>query len=71
MTKPLITLPCTAQELENALHAACDHRGLWDGKVYTKDVFEPISDAPSYVSGITHKRVTRLVIETKTEGETK
>ena len=33
MTKPLITLPCTAQELENALHAACDHDGLWDGKI--------------------------------------
>ena len=31
MTKPLITLPCTAQELENALHAVCDH-GLWDAK---------------------------------------
>ena len=33
MTKPLITLPCTAQELENALHAACDHDGLWDAKI--------------------------------------
>lgn len=33
MTKPLITLPCTAQELENALHAVCD-QGLWDAKVY-------------------------------------
>ena len=32
MTKPLIALPCTAQELENALHAVCDH-GLWDAKV--------------------------------------
>ena len=29
MTKTLITLPCTAQELENALHAVCDHDGLW------------------------------------------
>ena len=34
MTKPLITLPCTAQELENALHAACDHDGLWGAKVH-------------------------------------
>lgn len=33
MTKPLITLPCTAQELENALHASCDHDGLWDGRI--------------------------------------
>ena len=34
MTKPLITTPCTAQELENALHAACDHDGLWDAKIF-------------------------------------
>lgn len=33
MTKPLISLPCTAQELENALHAACDHDGLWDARI--------------------------------------
>ena len=33
MTKPLIALPCTAQELENALHAVCD-QGLWDAKVH-------------------------------------
>ena len=36
MTKPLISLPCTAQELENTLHAVCDHHGLWDAKVYAK-----------------------------------
>lgn len=34
MTKPLIDLPCTAQELERALHAVCDHDGLWEKKVY-------------------------------------
>ena len=34
MTKSLITLPCTARELENALHAVCDHDGLWGAKVY-------------------------------------
>ena len=34
MTKPLIALPCTAQELENALHAVCDHDGLWNSKIY-------------------------------------
>lgn len=32
MTKPLIALPCTARELENALHAVCD-QGLWDAKI--------------------------------------
>ena len=71
MTKPLITLPCTAQELENALHAACDHDGLWGAKVRIEEVFVPISDTPSYVSGTTHKRVARLVIETETNGEMK
>ena len=30
MTKILVALPCTAQELENALHAVCDRGGLWD-----------------------------------------
>ena len=63
MTKPLVTLPCTAQELETALHAVCDHDGLWDAKVCTEDVLVPISNAPSYVNSITHQRVTRLVID--------
>ena len=71
MAKPLITLPCTAQELENALHATCDHEGLWDERVHVEEVSVPISDAPSYVGGITHKRVARLVIETETKGESK
>lgn len=71
MTKPLIALPCTAQELENALHAVCDHDGLWDAKVRIEEVLVLISDAPSYVSGTTHKRAVRLVIETETEGENK
>ena len=34
MTKTLVALPCTARELENALHAVCDHDGLWDAKVW-------------------------------------
>lgn len=58
MTKPLITLPCTAQELENALHAVCDHDGLWDGKVVyriSQDLTVPWD----------------LVIETEMKGETK
>lgn len=29
----VVRLPCTARELETALHAACDHGGLWDAKV--------------------------------------
>ena len=33
MTCPLIQLPCTAQELESALHALCDHDGLWGCEV--------------------------------------
>lgn len=30
----IIDLPCTARELENALHKACDHDGRWDAKVH-------------------------------------
>ena len=33
MTKPLITLPCTARELENALRSACDFQGLWNAEI--------------------------------------
>ena len=37
MPKYLITFPCTARELEDALHRVCD-QGLWDGRiVITKD----------------------------------
>lgn len=35
MIKPIVELPCTARKLENALHAVCDHDGLWDAKVIT------------------------------------
>ena len=71
MTKPLIALPCTAQELENALHAVCDHDGLWAAKMYAENELVPISEAPSYAGELTHKRVTRIIIETETKGETK
>ena len=27
-------MPCTAHDLEGALHALCDHDGLWGGQVY-------------------------------------
>ena len=30
MTRTLVQLPCTARELEAALHAWCDHHGAWD-----------------------------------------
>lgn len=33
MTISIIKLPCTAQELESALHAVCDHEGLWECEV--------------------------------------
>lgn len=33
MTRPIIKLPCTAAELESALHAVCDHEGLWRSEV--------------------------------------
>ena len=30
----LINLPCTARQLESALHAICDHHGAWDAQIY-------------------------------------
>ena len=33
MPTNLITLPCTARELEAALHSYCDHYGAWDMNV--------------------------------------
>ena len=33
MIAPLISLPCTARELENALHVYCDHHGAWDATI--------------------------------------
>lgn len=33
MPTHIITLPCTARELEDALHRVCDHSGLWDAEV--------------------------------------
>lgn len=39
MIRPIIKLPCTAQELETALHKVCDHEGLWD-KTVKFDYFE-------------------------------
>lgn len=58
MTKPLITLPCTAQELENALHAHCDH-GLWDGRIRV------------YLVNGHNGAETMICLETEMEGEIK
>ena len=58
MTKPLIALPCTARELENALHAVCDH-GLWDARIKV------------YLVNGHNGAETVICLETKTEGETK
>ena len=68
MTKPLITLPCTAQELENALHAACDHDGLWDAKV---GFVQGRADVDPIFGTVAEVVPPRLVIETETKGETK
>lgn len=58
MTKPLVVLPCAAQELENALHAVCDHGGLWDANIRVVLV-----KPQGYYS------LEFYDIETKTEGE--
>ena len=57
MTKTLMVLPCTAQELENALHAVCDHGGLWDAKIKAYLVNGDIGTE------------TRICLETETETE--
>ena len=33
MTRPIIKLPCTAQELETHLHKVCDHDGRWECEI--------------------------------------
>lgn len=60
MTKPLITLPCTAQGLENALHTVCDHDRLWDAKI---QVIPPRCGRDPYNYS--------LIIEPEAKGETK
>ena len=58
MTKTLLTLPCTAQELETALHAVCDHDGLWGATIRIVPPREG-RDPYNYT----------LAIETDTKGE--
>lgn len=60
MTKPLIALPCTARELENALHAVCDH-GLRGGRI---KVYLVNGDNGA-------ETIICLETETETKGETK
>lgn len=67
MTKPLIALPCTARELEDALHAACDHDGLWDAKV---EFAQGRADIDPF-NTVTEVVPPRLVIEAETKGEKK
>lgn len=31
--KTIVGMPCTARNLENALHRLCDEHGLWDATV--------------------------------------
>ena len=62
MTKPLIALPCTARELENALHAVCDHHGLWDG-VVCESYSDPDCTKPCALYVVSN--------EPETKGETK
>ena len=54
----LINLPCTARELENALHAICDHHGAWDAEIYYGISGQDLDAAPI------------LRIENETKGET-
>lgn len=56
----LINLPCTARQLESALHAICDHDGLWDAKVR---IVPPRDGRDPYNY--------TLAIETETKGESK
>ena len=57
MPKPLIAMPCTARELEDALHRVCDHDGTWEAKIC--------------FGAEGRKFALCLKLETKTEGETK
>lgn len=59
MPKPLIALPCTARELEDALHRVCDHEGTWDAKITTRP--------PT----LTEPRTLIITTTDETKGETK
>ena len=57
----LVNLPCTARQLESALHAICDHDGLWGARVR---IVPPRDGRNPY-----HYHM--LAIETETQGEAK
>lgn len=60
MPTHIITLPCTARELEDALHRVCDHNGAWDAKIYYGISGQDLDAVP----------ILRIVIEgEKEEGE--
>lgn len=42
----LVPLPCTASELESALHVACDHHGLWGAHVTADNELVPVTSVP-------------------------
>ena len=64
MTKDIVELPCTAQELENALHSVCDSGGSWGARVIADERIEPlIPAATGYVPGVTHKVTPVLRLE--------
>ena len=56
--KSIIALPCTARELEAALHAACDHDGRWDAEI-------------NFAYARRDGKLLELQIESETKGETK
>lgn len=55
MSAVLITLPCTARQLEAALHSYCDHHGAWDMRI--------MSDAISSGRSIQDTRITLALSE--------
>lgn len=55
MSAALITLPCTARQLEAALHSYCDHHGAWDMRI--------MSDAISSGRSIQDTRITLALSE--------
>ena len=58
----LMNLPCTARELESALHAICDHGGLWHEMI---GVYGVNMENGTQTTGLC------LITETETKGEVK
>lgn len=62
MNTPIITLPCKAHELLEALRRCCDHDGKREAEISAEDVFVRVSDVP----GVALMRRTQLVLCDKT-----